>query len=180
MRVCLLALDHPWRPRDGGPVRTRLLVEALGDLGHETSIAYVSEEPWRAPDVPDVTFRTVNTKPLGERAWTQPIRRYKRTVLPLTTMRGGMIPDLARHVDDLAPDVLVVSQLRAAPYARFAPSSVLWLDQADVWSQLLHQEIEARGGLSKLGARLQLRHIRQVEADWLTRAGVISAAGYED
>jgi len=180
MRACVIALDDPWRQRDGGTARTRLLVQALADLGNNTSVAYVSDRSGDEPSIPDVTFRSVTTVPLGERRWTKPLKKYKQQLLPLPTMRGGMIAALGRHIAELAPDVIVVSQLRAAPYSAFAPTAALWLDQADVWSLFLRREIEERSGLARATAAAQLRYIRAAEIEWTRRASLISTAGYGD
>jgi hypothetical protein len=125
-------------------------------------------------------MRSVSTAPLGERRWTKPIGKYKRRLLPLPTIRGGMISALADQVAALDPSVLVVSQLRGAPYADIVPHASLWLDQADVWSLFLKQEIATRSGLPRITAMMQLRQIRQAEVEWAHRAAAISTAGYGD
>src|SRR3984957_5225162 len=180
MRVCVVALDDPWRQQDGGTVRTRLLVQALSKAGHETSVAYVAETSALRPELPGVTLRSVSTVPLGERGWTKPLSKYKKRLLPLPTMRGGMIAGLGREVAELDPQVLVVSQLRAAPYVDFAAGASLWLDQADVWSLFLNQEVAARRGLPRFTSKIQLARIRQAERMWGGRAAAISTAGYGD
>jgi glycosyltransferase involved in cell wall biosynthesis len=180
MRVCVLALDDPWRQHDGGTVRTRLLIEALAALGHDTCVAYVSHVDAEKPEIPGVVLRSVTTTPLGERGWTKPFKKYKQRFLPLPTIRGGMIPTLGQQIAELEPDVLVVSQLRAAPYSRFAPRSALWLDQADVWSLFLDREASSRRGLPRLTSKMQLRQIRRAEMAWTKSAAAISTAGYGD
>ena len=91
-----------------------------------------------------------------------------------------MIAALGREVSELDPEVLVVSQLRAAPYVEFAAGASLWLDQADVWSLFLNQEVAARRGLPRFTSKLQLAQIRQAERLWGERASAISTAGYGD
>jgi len=91
-----------------------------------------------------------------------------------------MIGEIREAVAGCEPDLLVVSQIRAAPYADAVPDALLWLDQADVWSAFLDQEIAARHGLARSTARLQRRHIRRQEISWIQRAKVVTAAGYSD
>jgi polysaccharide biosynthesis protein PslH len=91
-----------------------------------------------------------------------------------------MISALANQVAALDPAVLVVSQLRAAPYADVVPNASLWLDQADVWSLFLKQEIAARRGIPRATATMQLRQIQRAEVAWAHRAVAISTAGYGD
>lgn len=180
MRICVLALDDPWRQHHGGTARTRLLVQALIDAGHDTYVAYVAESGAERPHLPGATLRSVATVPLGERPWATSLGKYKRRLLPLPTMRGGMIAELGSHVAEMDPEILVVSQLRAAPYSDFVPHAALWLDQADVWSLFLNQEIANRRGLTRATAKLQLRQIRRAEIEWAHRAAAISTAGYGD
>jgi polysaccharide biosynthesis protein PslH len=180
MRVCVLALDDPWHHQHGGTARTRLLIEALTQAGHDTSVAYVADSLTDAPRLPGVTLKSVSTTPLGERSWAKHVGKYKRHFLPLPTIRGGMIAQLGHIVAEMTPDVLVVSQLRAAPYADFVPTAALWLDQADVWSLFLNQEVATRKGLARATSAMQLRRIQRAEVAWTHRAAAISTAGYGD
>lgn len=179
-RVCVVALDDPWKSNHGGTARTRLLVEALSAAGHETSIVYVGDMNSPAAKLAGVESRNIARKPTGERRWARPLRPLKRALLPLPTMRGGMIGPIGEAVASLGPDVLVVSQLRAAPYHRFVPDSALWLDQADVWSSFVRREISIRTGIPQATAALQLRHFRRLEKMWGAKAAVLSAAGFGD
>jgi polysaccharide biosynthesis protein PslH len=122
----------------------------------------------------------VASPPLGERGWVQPLRPIKQRYLPLPTMRGGMIKDLGSTVTALDPDLLVVSQLRAARYLDFAPRAALWLDQADVWSAFLRREVANRRGVARRTAAWQMRAVRDAEVTWSRRATALSAAGYSD
>ena len=180
MRVCVVALDDPWAANHGGTQRSRLLVDALSLRGYDTCIAYVAARGSMPPNVAGLTCRTVAARPLGERKWATPVGVLKRWLLPMPTMRGGMIQSLGEKIAELEPDVLVVTQLRAAPYADFAPRAALWLDQSDVWSAFLREEISRRRGLPRLTAAAQLRGVRKAETKWIHRAGALSAAGYAD
>jgi hypothetical protein len=149
-------------------------------MGYDTCIAYVAATGTMPPSVPGLTSRTVAAQPLGERKWATPVGVLKRWLLPMPTMRGGMIRSLGAKIAELEPDVLVVTQLRAAPYADFAPHAALWFDQSDVWSAGLRAEISRRRGLPRYTAAAQLHGVRKAETKWMQRARALSAAGYAD
>lgn len=182
MRITIVSLDDPWERAHGGTLRTRSIVEACAALGHEVHIAYPGVAP--APDqrLDGVAYHPVSTRPLGERNIAPIVSRAKKAVLPLPTLKGGFIGVLAERVRAIGTsDVLNVSQLRATQYIDHAGAGArLWLDQSDLWSEMLGPEIAKRRGLSRLAATRQRAHIRTAEAAWLARADVVTAAGYKD
>ncbi len=181
MRVCVLALDDPWQPiPHGGGQRVLALIGATVKAGHEVSVAYVAEQGSEPPTGTSLDLRPVETPPLGARRIPDWIGELKRALLPLPTMTGGRIRGLSRVVSEIGPDVLIVTQVRAAPYVDDASGTELWLDLSDLWSAFIVAEIEQRHGLTRLTARLQEVGIRKAERRWANRAATLSTAGYTD
>jgi hypothetical protein len=182
VRITIVSLDDPWERAHGGTLRTRSIVEACAALGHEVHVAFPGVVP--APDqrLGGVTYHPVRMRPLGERNIPPIVSKAKQALLPLPNLRGGFIGALAERVRAIGTsDVLNVSQLRASQYIDHAGAGArLWLDQSDLWSEMLGPEIAKRHGLSRLAATRQRAHIRKAETTWLTRADVVTAAGYKD
>jgi polysaccharide biosynthesis protein PslH len=179
-RVCLISLDDPWATDHAGTQRSRFLTEALVEIGHEVGVVYVGASGASALTPPQVDARRIEVPPVGERHWVRPLRRAKRALLPMPTFRGALIHRLGRKVTSLRPQVVVVTQLRAAQYLENAPGAALWLDQSDLWSQFIREEVNRRRGISRRTAAAQLRMIRRVESKWVGVASALSCAGYED
>lgn len=182
MRIAVVALDDPWERPHGGTLRTRSIVDACRDLGHQTHVIYSGVLPEPASRPQGVSLHPVASRPLGERQVPGVVSRLKRAVLPLPTLRGGYIAGLAEQLRSLGDiDVLSVSQLRATQYLNHAAGQPrLWLDQADVWSGMLEPEIARRRGVSRAGATAQRQHILRAERRWFGLAGAVTAAGYAD
>ena len=181
MRVCVLALDDPWQPiPHGGTRRALALIEAVAKAGHDVSVAYVSTSESEPPSGSSLELLPVDTPPMGERRMPGWIRESKRSLLPLPTMRGARISGLSRVVAGARPDLLIVTQIRAAPYLSDGGRAALWLDQADLWSAFIVAEIERRHGLARFTARLQALAVRRAERRWAKRAAALSTAGYAD
>jgi polysaccharide biosynthesis protein PslH len=181
MRVCVLTLDDPWQPiPHGGTRRALALIEAVAKSGHDVSVAYVSTPESEPPSGSSLELLPVDTPPVGERRMPGWIRELKRSLLPLPTMRGARISALSRVVTGARPDLLIVTQIRAAPYLNDGECAALWLDQADLWSAFIVAEIERRHGLARFTARLQALSVRRTERRWAKRAVALSTAGYAD
>lgn len=178
-RACIVDLDDPWTESHGGTLRTRLFIDALCECGFETHVVYLRSPQSITPSV-SAQLHPIDRTTLGGRGWTVPVRKLKKHFLPMPTMRGGMLPEVQAAVQACDPDLIVVSQIRAAPYAYAVQGANLWLDQADVWSAFLDQEIRARRALARSSARMQQAHIRRHEVSWSGRATVVTAAGYAD
>ena len=181
MRVCVLALDDPWQPiPHGGTQRALALIDAVARAGHDVSVAYVSSPESEPPSGSSLQLLPVDTPPMGERRMPGWVREAKRSLLPLPTMKGARISGLSRVVAGARPDLLIVTQIRAAPYLDDGERAALWLDQADLWSAFIVAEIKRRHGLARTTARLQALTIRRAERRWAKRAAALSAAGYGD
>ena len=152
MRVTIVSLDDPWERSHGGTLRTRSIVRTCAQLGHEVHVVYPGTEP--SARVDGVTYHPVTARPVGERNVPSVVSRAKRALLPLPTMKGGFVGALAERVRAIGTsDVLNVSQLRATQYLDHAgPGARLWLDQSDLWSEMLGPEIAKRRGLSRVTA----------------------------
>jgi polysaccharide biosynthesis protein PslH len=174
---CVVSLEDPWVQSHGGSIRTRLFVEAAVEAGCESHVIYVADGPSRS-DTLAVQHPITRSLPSGHAP--SHLGRLKRHYVPMPTMRGGRAREIERLITDLAPDVLLVSQLRAAPYIRRAPRASLWLDQADVWSSFIMNEINARRGLARPTASAQRALIERQERKWAGRAAVVTAAGWAD
>ena len=181
VRVCVLTLDDPWQPiPHGGTRRALALIEAVAKASHDVSVAYVSTPESEPPDGCSLELLPVDTPPVGERRMPSWIRESKRSLLPLPTMRGARIGGLSRVVAGARPDLLIVTQIRAAPYSNDGGNAALWLDQADLWSAFIVAEIERRHGVARSTARLQALAVRRAERHWAQRAAALSTAGYAD
>jgi hypothetical protein len=182
LRIAVVALDDPWERPHGGTLRTRAIVDACRDLGHETHVVYPGVPPDAAVAPAGVHLHPVASRPLGERQVPGLVSRVKRAVLPLPTLRGGYVAALAQTLREVGPvDVLSVSQLRATQYLQHAGGTPkLWLDQSDLWSGMLQPEIERRSGITRVGALAQQRHIARAERQAFASAGAVTAAGHAD
>jgi hypothetical protein len=181
MRITVVSLEDPWERSHGGTLRTRSIVAACRDLGHAVTVVYPGTPSSDAATPDGVTLVPVASRLLGERAVPGALPRIKKAFLPLPTLAGGYTPALARAVEAAGPtDVLCVSQLRAARYLKHAAGAQLWLDQSDLWSEMLAPEIRRRRGLARLAATAQQTNVRRAESRWLTTAGAVTAAGSTD
>ncbi len=181
MRVCVLDLDDPWQPISyGGTQRTLALINAAVGAGHTVSVIYVPTSETQAPGDTRLELRPMRRPPLGQRRMPDSLRRLKRELLPMPTMVGARIGEFGRTVADLSPEVLIVTELRAAPYVGQALDAALWLDHADLWSTFLGAEIARRRGVPRLTARAQQIAIERTERRWAQGAAALSTAGYDD
>lgn len=184
MRIAILSLDDPWLQTDGGTLRTRAVAEACRDLGHEVSVVFAgaaARAGGREAQVEGVTLVPVAQPPAGERRLPARAGALKRRFLPLPTVRGAAIPSLRRALAGRAPlGLLYVSQIRAAQYHRVVPGARLWLDQADLWSDVAAREVIRRRALTRATAGAQRRWLGSLEARWARRACAVSTAGHRD
>ncbi|MGH9282220.1 MAG: hypothetical protein ACRD0S_04730, partial [Acidimicrobiales bacterium] len=86
MRAVVLTLHHPWRRSHGGSLRTRAIVGALVALGHDVACLHPGSEAAAPPGVTDVG---TGTAPVGQQAWSGPLRALKRRYVPMPTSVGA-------------------------------------------------------------------------------------------
>jgi hypothetical protein len=182
VKVVLVALDDPWLRSHGGTQRTRLFLRSLLALGHQVVCVYAAgPEPAARPSADGLTAVPVPSMPAGERALPDWVKRLKRELLPIPTTLGARSRSLAAAVAAQAPaDVVLVQQLRAAPYRAELADARLWLDQVDLWSALADGEVAARSGVARAAARAQRAQLRRAERRLAGDADLLTAAGYGD
>lgn len=174
--------DDPWGPSFGGPLRTRAFIRAALSAGADVVSVYGTSQPATQSRDEDGCLRVaVEFVPLGERRVPGFVKRAKRYLLPLPTVAGARSAAMSDAIKDHGPfDLVVVQQLRTAPYLDDAPGAKLWFDQTDLWSAFARREADNRVGPGRLTARRQADAFERAELSWARKAAVTSAAGYSD
>lgn len=182
MHAVILSLDDPWERSHGGTQRTRLFCEAFRDLGHEVTCIFAAGGRHRDVDVHEGVLRVpAPMTPAGDRPLPPIVKRAKRALLPLPTVAGSRSRTLGACIRDHGPfDVMVVQQLRTAPYFEDAPEARSWFDQVDLWSRVARIESAQRRRLPRATSLAQMRCFARAEQRCAAAAAVVSAAGYED
>jgi hypothetical protein len=164
----VLSLTDPYASTHGGTLRTRALLQVLSQLG------IVAE-----PRFPQLSMGARASTDRGSSRAQMAIGRAKRQYLPMPTMLGSWSPALADELLSADDDLLVVSVLSQAMYARKA-NSALWLDFSDLTSLFGLKEADHRRGLARATARVQSRWLRHQERSYGRRARLVTATGWED
>jgi glycosyltransferase involved in cell wall biosynthesis len=178
MKIAVLSLMDPWAETHGGTLRTRAFLDAFAAVGSDVVCVF----PGQYPVVEPVVGRSVaaGSQPLGSRPMPAWIRGAKRAVLPMPTMFGARLRALAQAVADERPDVLHVPSVAQAAYADVVPDARLWFDMSDLLSEFAAREAASRRLLARLLAERQRGQIVRTEALYVSRAAVVSAAGWTD
>lgn len=168
----VVSLTDPYSSNHGGTMRTRGLVEALHSLGVTTSVLTPSAA------IGEQFLGTGNELSAKARLRSR-VGAMKRNFLPMPTAFGARDSALKRKVRGSDADLLIISVLSQAPYARLTDAP-LWLDFMDVWSAVSAREARNRTGLARLTAAAQSRALARVEARYSRSAKIVTAVGWAD